>query len=65
MEICSSVIVASIFIHLYSIKAIITVIPIMNMVYFKTGCIVNFVEIKPYTTLAQSLIQFIETDFSH
>ena len=52
MEICSAVIVASIFIHLYSIKAIITVIPIMNMVYSKMGCILNFVEIKPYTTLA-------------
>ena len=52
MEICSAVIVASIFIHFYSIKAIITMIPIMNMVYSKMGCLLNFVEIKPYTTLA-------------
>lgn len=65
MEVCGAVIVASIFIYLYSIKAVITMVPVMNMIHSKSGCILNFVEIEPYAALAQSLIQFIETNLFH
>ena len=60
-----TVIVASIFIYFYSIKTVITMIPIMNMIHSKSRCILNFVKIKPYTALTQSLIQFIETNLFH
>ena len=65
MEVCGAVIVASIFIYLYSIKAVITMVPVMNMIHSKSGCILNFVEIEPYAALAQSLIQFIDTNLFH
>ena len=53
MEPCSSsVLITSIFVYLYPIKAIITMIPGMGMVHFKTGRALNFVAIKSYAALA-------------